>query len=124
MDDFVNPDKSGGAGSAKPGETAVVFLKLLKPAGPWVLSAIDPITKEIETVTRTTPDEIRAYVAKFNGTRNLYYSVNPTRGPMSSKAAKTDIAVIEYALADLDRKGPRRLKPRRSVTSPHSINSG
>ena len=36
--------------------------------------------------------------------RNLYYSVNPTRKAMTSKAAKTDIAAIEYLLADLDPK--------------------
>ena len=33
---------------------------------------------------------------------NLYYSVNPTRKALSKKAAKTDIAAVEYALADLD----------------------
>ena len=35
-------------------------------------------------------------------TRNLYYSVNPTRVPTTKKASKTNIAAIEFALADCD----------------------
>jgi len=42
------------------------------------------------------------FVDKWNGKRNLYYSVNPTRTELDKKAAKTDIEAIEYALADLD----------------------
>ena len=47
---------------------------------------------------------MRAFVRTHDGKRNIYYSVNPTRGEMSSKAAKKDIARIEYLLADLDPK--------------------
>ena len=47
---------------------------------------------------------VRAFVTKYNGTRNLYYSVNPTRKAMTKKAAKTDIAAIEYLPGDLDPK--------------------
>ena len=80
---------------------AVVFLKLLRRRGPWVLSAIVP-DGAIETITATTVDDIRAFVSRHNGKRNLYYSVNPTRTAMDKKAAKVDIAAIEYLLADLD----------------------
>ena len=45
-----------------------------------------------------------AFVGKYDGKRNLYYSVNPTRKAMTSKASKLDIAAIEYLLADLDPK--------------------
>jgi hypothetical protein len=48
--------------------------------------------------------EIRAFVRDNDGKRNLYYSVNPTRKMMTSKAAKVDIAAVEYLLADLDPK--------------------
>ena len=54
------------------------------------------------TITARTADEVEAFIREHDGKRNLYYSVNPTRTAMSKKAAKTDIAAIEYALADLD----------------------
>ena len=80
---------------------AVEFLELLRPDGPWVLTAIVP-DGGTETTTARTADDIAEFVAKHNGIRNLYYSVNPTRGSMTKKAAKTDIAAIEYLLSDLD----------------------
>ncbi len=104
MDDFVNPDRSGGAGSAKIGDAAVIFLRQLRPAGPWMLLAIDPESGGIEAKTIENTDGVRSFVAKHNGTRNLYYSLNPTRTRMDKKAAKTDIARIEYVPADLDPK--------------------
>jgi predicted P-loop ATPase len=67
-----------------------------------VLTAIDPDTGKNTTVTVRTADEIDAFVSQYNGRRNLYYSTNPTRTAMSKKAAKTDIAAIEYVLGDLD----------------------
>ena len=83
------------------GSEAFAFLEKLRPGGPWVLTAIVP-DGSTETITAPTPDEVDAFVRKHNGKRNLYYSVNPTRTAMSKKTAKTDIAAIEYALADLD----------------------
>ena len=79
----------------------VSFLQQLRPDGPWVLTAITP-DGPIETITADTIIKIDTFVRKHNDVRNLYYSVNPTRGPVSKKAAKTDIAAIEYLLADLD----------------------
>ena len=104
MDDFVNPDKSGGAGSAKTGDAAVIFLKQLRKDGPWMLLAIAPEGGVIEAKTVKTPDEIRGFVAMHNGNKNLYYSLNPTRKIQHKKAAKTDIARIEYVPTDLDPK--------------------
>ena len=82
-------------------DIAVDFLQKLRPRGPWVLTAIKP-DGPTKTVTARTADEVRSFVRAHNGKRNLYYSVNPTRGATAKKAAKTDIAAIEYALADLD----------------------
>ena len=82
-------------------DLAVDFLEYLRPRGPWVLSAIVP-DGAIETITARAAAEVRAFVRKHGGNRNLYYSVNPPRRDLASKAAKTDIAAIEYALADLD----------------------
>jgi hypothetical protein len=80
---------------------AVDFLRKLRPGGPWVLTAIIPDGTTI-TITARTADEVDAFIREHNGKRNLYYSVNPTRTAMSKKAAKIDIAAIEYLLADLD----------------------
>jgi hypothetical protein len=80
---------------------AVDFLQQFRLNGPWVLTAIIP-DGATETITARTADEVDAFVRKYNGKRNLYYSVNPTWRPMNKKAAKTDIAAIEYALGDFD----------------------
>jgi hypothetical protein len=82
-------------------EEPIGFLEHLRPGGPWVLTAIvlDGLTT---TITAQTAAEIEAFVREHNGKQNLYYSVNPTRTPMNKKAAKTDIAAVEYLLSDLD----------------------
>ena len=90
----------GMAATASP---AVKFLEQLRPGGPWVLTAIIPVVDgATETITARDAKAVDAFVARHNGKRNLYYSVNPTRTSLSSKAAKTDISAIEYLLADLD----------------------
>jgi hypothetical protein len=80
---------------------ATVFLEKLRPGGPWVLTAIVP-DGPTKTITVRTADQVEAFVRKHDGKAGLYYSVNPTRTPLSKKAKKTDIAAIEYALGDLD----------------------
>jgi hypothetical protein len=82
-------------------DEAVDFLEQLRPGGPWVLSAIVP-DGPIDTITALATSDVRAFVARYDGKRNLYFSVNPTREVLSRKAAKTDIAAIEYVLADCD----------------------
>jgi putative DNA primase/helicase len=84
-----------------PVQAAIDFLEKLRPGGPWVLTAITP-DGPAKTITASTTDEVVAFVNANNNERNLYYSVNPTRTAKSKKAAKTDIAAIEFALADLD----------------------
>ena len=84
-----------------PTSDAIEFLQKLRPGGPWVLSGIEP-DGLIETITARTTDEVGAFISRYDGKRNLYYSVNPTRTAIGKKASKTDIAEIEYTLADLD----------------------
>ena len=84
-----------------PAMVAVDFLERLRPGGPWVLTAIQPDGPTVTTTARDA-NAARAFINANNGRRNLYYSVNPTRRAMTSKAAKTDIAAVEYLLADLD----------------------
>ena len=80
---------------------SIRFLKQLRPNGPWVLTAITP-DGPTNTITARTAVEVDAFVSEHNGKRNIYYSVNPTRTALIKKAAKTDIAAIEYLLGDLD----------------------
>src|SRR5262249_13152819 len=80
---------------------SVAFLEKLRPGGPWVLTAMVPDGAPT-TFTAKTPKEAQTFIRDNNGRCNLYYSVNPTRGFLAKKAAKTDIAIIEYAFADLD----------------------
>jgi hypothetical protein len=83
--------------------TAIDFLKQLRPNGPWTLTAIVP---DGTTLTRAFDDETKAaqFIAKYNGQRNLYYSINPTRDGIDKKASKADITAGEFVHADLDPK--------------------
>ena len=83
---------------------AIDFLNKLRPGGPWVLTAIIP-DGPTETITARDADAVGKFIDDNNGKKNLYYSVNPTRTVMAKKTAKTDIAAIEYVLADLDPEG-------------------
>ena len=85
-------------------ETAFNFLEKLRPGGPWVLTAIKP-DGPTETVTAFKAEDVRKFVSKNDGKKNLYYSVNPTRTARTSKASKLDISAIEYSFTDLDPNG-------------------
>ncbi|MCK1488725.1 hypothetical protein IVB25_40130 [Bradyrhizobium sp. 193] len=83
-------------------DVAVDFLKLLRPGGPWQLSAINPkVNNDIKTVTATTPDQARRFINRYNGNHNLYYAPNPVR-IKDKKAAKTEVSAIEFLPGDLD----------------------
>jgi hypothetical protein len=96
---------------------AVEFLEKFRPSGPWVLTAIKP-DGPIETITANGADDVRGFVERNNGVRNLYFSVNPTRTTMFSKAAKVDISAIAFVLSDLDPRADERQRRPRLGTSP------
>src|SRR5262245_11571074 len=80
---------------------AISFLQKLRPGGPWMLVAIMQYGKSPVVRTVSSAAQVKEFIHEHNGLCNLYYSVNPTRTAMNKKAEKTDIAAIEYALADL-----------------------
>jgi hypothetical protein len=84
--------------------SAAAYLDRLRPGGPWLLVAINPITGGIVAETVSNRQEIGNFVETHDGKSNLYYGVNPTRRNMSKKPAKTDVAAIEYIFGDLDPK--------------------
>lgn len=79
------------------------FLEHLRPGGPWAITAIVP---DGATVTRTfaasETQEMAAFIRQHNSTKNVYFSLNPTRTAMSSKAKKADIASVAYLHVDAD----------------------
>src|SRR6187455_2036843 len=81
---------------------AADFLKQLRPSGRWVLTAINPVNDSIRTVTADNAKAVHEFIRTYDGEWNLYFSVNPTRTPMSKKAEKVDIAAVEYIFGDLD----------------------
>lgn len=81
---------------------AVSFLQRFRPAGPWLLTWIDPNKKGIETRTFTEAAAAAAWIEKYNGQRNIYFSVNPATRPLSKKAEREDIAAVEYLHVDID----------------------
>jgi hypothetical protein len=102
MKDFSHSSAPNGDAPNPDDDAAVKFLKQLRPDGPWLLMAIDADKGPKATITATAPEAARAFVAKHNARRNLYYSVNPTRAPMDKKPEKADIAAAEYLFADCD----------------------
>jgi predicted P-loop ATPase len=82
-------------------DKALDFLQQLRPGGPWILTAIIP-DGLTDTITAKTAEDVRRFVAKNDGKKNLYFSVNPARADRTSKASKLDILAIEYSFVDLD----------------------
>jgi hypothetical protein len=82
-------------------KSAVDFLQWLRPTGPWLPTAIVP-DGATTTITARSVEDVIGFILKYDGRRNFYFSPNPTRTVMSKKAAKIDIAAIEFLYADLD----------------------
>jgi hypothetical protein len=95
---------SNGADDTPAGDTdhAVDFLRHWKPKGPWLLSAIDPDTRDIITQTHYDEAKARAFINAHQGKRNLYFSVNLPDRDLRSKAAKKDIAWATALHVDVD----------------------
>lgn len=87
---------------------SVDFLKKIYPKGPWVLTSIQLDNPAIETRT-FTPDtlgDMMEWLKKYNGQRNIYWSVNPPLRPLTKKAEREDIKEVALLHVDLDpRKG-------------------
>jgi len=74
-------------------DAALDFLKHWQPGGPWVLSAIEP---DGPIQTRTFHDFFSAkrWIERWQGKRNLYFSVNTPKSDLAKKATKTDIGKL------------------------------
>jgi len=88
----------------------VGFLKLVYPRGPWLLTAIRPDRKAIETKTFRPESEaaLLSWLKRLNGNHNLYWSTNPPMRDLSKKAEREDIKEVAYLHVDID---PRAGEP-------------
>jgi hypothetical protein len=80
------------------------FLEKFHPNGLWVLTAIAPTDKGIETKTfdASAADAADEWIKRWNRKRNLYFHVNQPRHALTSKARKEDIAEVRYLHVDID----------------------
>lgn len=91
---------------------ALEFLERLYPSGPWCLTAIEPNKKGIDTKTfgPETRAECLAWIRLHNGTRNLYWHVNPVLKPINKKAEREDIKMVCLLHVDVDPGAGQDLK--------------
>lgn len=78
------------------------FLNKWNEKGPWVLTAINPDTKEIKTLTCVSLNAVGNFVEKYGDTRNIYFHVNTTKTKLTNKAKKEDIASMDWLHVDVD----------------------
>lgn len=92
-------------------DAAIGFLETLRPGGPWQLLAIapdpviDPQTgRKVfpEVGEFTQPDRARRFIEKWQGGRNLYFSVNRTKPCLGKKAANSEITDLLTLHAEID----------------------
>ena len=85
---------------------AIDFLQRWTPGGSWVLTAINPLGKGIQTFAFVDPVRLRNTLAYWSEKQwGIYFQVNPDRrdpAGIRSKAAKTDIDEARWLHCDLD----------------------
>ena len=83
-------------------DLAVQFLDQWEPDGPWLLTAIHPDSRAIETQRFDDPTLMRSWLERHQGQRNIYFSVNRVRPGINGRAKKEDIAAALAQHVDLD----------------------
>lgn len=82
--------------------TIAEFLNWLRPGGAVALTSIVPDGKTTtESFTDYAAAECWAMEQNIAG-RNVYFTPQPTRGPVNKKPTKADIARVEFLFVDLD----------------------
>lgn len=85
---------------------AIDFLRWLRPNGPWILTAISPDKKGVETHTFFKLESAISWIEPRNGKFNLYFSVNPTFEGVSRHPEKEQVSFVEFLHVDLDPRVP------------------
>lgn len=91
---------------------AVAFLTVLRPEGPWAISAVHPDKAGMKTRTFTpgTEHAMRQFIDAWNGTGNLYYAVNATPVGLDRKATKDQITRVDHLHVDVDARAGEPLE--------------
>ncbi len=95
---------------------AEAFLKRWNPEGPWVLVAIDPDKRAIDTRS-FGPDSMTTlhnWLSRHGLTRNIYFTVNPVIRPLDKKPAREHIKELAWLHVDLDPRGGEDLESERA----------
>ncbi|MGZ8364782.1 MAG: DUF5906 domain-containing protein [Nitrospira sp.] len=91
---------------------SVEFLKAFHPQGPWVITVINPGQQGERTETETfmpgEEDKLQAYIDKWNGKWNVYFTPNRIGRKMRKKPERTDVEWLDYLHVDVD---PRKWSP-------------
>jgi len=114
-----NTDSGSGAkaeglrGEEHPFDETLRFLHVMRPDGRCVLSAICPETERIEvrTFELDPPDPVRAWLGKWNGKRNLYWTPNRVKADAGRnwKPSEADVEWLDLLHVDID--PPKNINP-------------
>lgn len=80
---------------------SVDFLERWRLGGPWVLTAIRPDRKAIDTRTFADPTKVLVWLETHQD-RNIYFSVNPLLREVQKKAEREDVAEVAWLHVDID----------------------
>ena len=95
-------------------------LELLRPGGPWVLTAITP-DGPATTETFFKPDAAAAWIVRQNADRNIYVMVAEATGTLRKKAEKSDVKCARHLWADADGEGDLDSRMNGHVPPPSTI---
>lgn len=96
---------------------AVKFLERFSPDGNWVLTAIKLDRTGIDTATfgPATKSQLKTWLEKYNGQRNIYFHVNRTMSDnLTKKATREDIKEVGWLHVDVDPEPGKDLKEERA----------
>ena len=99
-------------------DLAIRFLLDHAQGGLICLSAIRPSggVPMVRTFPSDRPEKIRGFLEAYDGSHNLYFSVNPVRAAMKKKTKKEDIASVAWYHVDCDpREGLDREEERARI---------
>jgi hypothetical protein len=85
-------------------QAAIDFLHKWEPSGPWVLTAITTDKKSILTKAFKSEDEndLATWLNSYNGKRNIYFNVNPSRLLIDKKSERANVAAMAWLHVDID----------------------
>lgn len=83
---------------------SIEFLKKWSPKGPWILTAIETDRSGIATACFLPKNEAACikWINSFNGSRNIYFTVNNTKGEITRKPSKGQMKSAGWLHVDID----------------------